>query len=541
MHKSYLIERIRWVAVVLSCLSLFQNLHSAGLSELRLKYRGDASEQTFSFDEHQGRIVVLDFFAYWCAPCLKASPLIEEGIAEYYSSKNGNPQGVPVDVIAVNVETSNSKRTDLFIRRTGLKKIIDDFDGLLLAEFEAESIPLIVVLDGTRPESGFSVVYQKSGFEGVPQLRSVIDSIGASPEDSENALESSLDERDAGVVSGSGLMEGKFQAAGEALMSDDFQLTQWDLTYGHAYGKTEWDVGFGLQAFALEMRSPDPFFTPGHKDAERVRAQFRISRELNDQLTLRGQMGYYDGFQSHRAFWLHEYYKQIGDLPFFGGYPDVDPRGFQLASQIRWEYLPASGYLEAGYGFFRDHIAPSAEFERVTVLGLDRIDSHMLRLATENVLNSRMRSLFELRLTDTTDRQVRWSAQGSLNTAITDQTVLRTQAGWTKENPTFDAWFAGITLEQDLGPSWMVSLFARYYHDTGEIQNSLTSSNAPPGLDTYHVGLGVRWVGEKSSLRLSAGPYWTRYENADVEAPFFEDLYQSRNWGLFQAAFDMKF
>ena len=126
MHKSYLIERIRWVAVVLSCLSLFQNLHSAGLSELRLKYRGDASEQTFSFDEHQGRIVVLDFFAYWCAPCLKTSPLIEEGIAEYYSSKNGNPQGVPVDVIAVNVETSNSKSTDLFIRRTGLKKIIDD-------------------------------------------------------------------------------------------------------------------------------------------------------------------------------------------------------------------------------------------------------------------------------------------------------------------------------------------------------------------------------------------------------------------------------
>ncbi len=526
--------------VLLGGLMFSLRASSGDISSLSLPFRGDNAE-AFSLNQYQDRILVLDFFAYWCAPCLRASPLIEEGIADYYHAQNGNKYGIPVEVIAVNIEASNPRRTDLFIRRTGLKKVIDDFDGKLLEEFQAESIPLIVVLDGTGSDSGFRVVYKNSGFEGVPQLRAVIDSVGAKKSDNQDQSDAAVNDQELRVEAPSVMIERKFETAGEALLSDDYQLTTWNLTYGHSYEKTQLDLGLGLQTYAIEMRSPDPFFTPVQAHEDQIRAQFRVSREVSDEITLRGQFGYYDGNQSHRTFWLQEYYKQIGSLPFFGGYPDVDPRGYQLGSQIRWEYLPASGFLEAGYGYFRDHIAPSAEFERVTILGLDRIDTHMLRLASENVLNSRTRSLFEVRLTDTSARQLRWSTQSSLNVAITDQTVLRTQFGWTKENPSFDAGFAGITLEQDLGPSWMLSLFARYYQDTGEIQNSLTSSNAPPGLKTYHVGTGFRWIGERSSLRVSAGPYWTRYDDADVEAPFFEDLYQSRNWGLFQAAFDMRF
>ena len=224
----------------------------------------------------------------------------------------------------------------------------------------------------------------------------------------------------------------------------------------------------------------------------RVLGQLRLSQQLNDELTLRLQGGYYEGFQSYRSLWLHEYYKQIGNLPIFAGYPDVDPRGFQWNTQARWEYLPSSGYMEASIGFNRDHIAPSAEFERITVLGRDRIHSIVYRIATENVLTKRLRSMMEVMLTDTTDRQLRWSTQGSLNAALAETWVARLQAGASMENPSFDAWFTGITLEHDLNDAWLVSVFGRFYHDTGEIQNSLPSSNAPPGLTSYHLGVGVR-------------------------------------------------
>ena len=118
---------------------------------------------------------------------------------------------------------------------------------------------------------------------------------------------------------------------------------------------------------------------------------------------------------------------------------------------------------------------------------------------------------------------------------------MRLQAGAATENPSFDSWFTGLTVEHDLNDSWLISVFGRFYHDTGEIQNSLPASNAPPGLNSYQLGMGLRWIGETSSVRISAGPYWTRYEASNIAAPFFEDIYQNRNWGFFQAAFDLKF
>ena len=110
-----------------------------------------------------------------------------------------------------------------------------------------------------------------------------------------------------------------------------------------------------------------------------------------------------------------------------------------------------------------------------------------------------------------------------------------------KENPQFEALFVGMTLEHEFSPSWLGSVFGRYYHDTGEIQNSLPASNAPPGLDSYQVGIGLRWIGERSSIKLSGGPYFTRYEKADIEAPFFEDLYRSRDWAMVQVAYSLSF
>jgi len=545
---------LRFILVAVCLVSLLSTgpVHSATPgSRLRQKVALDFSNlnlpellpspgKTFSFEQYQEKIVVLDFFAYWCAPCARTSPILEKEIAAYYASKNGNPHGIPVDLVAVNVESANPRRTDMFIRRAGLAHVIQDLEGQLLEQFDSQGIPLIVVLDGTSSESGFVIRYQHAGFEGVEQLRSVIDAIGEKPHT--DATLSAETPNDPEFDSKRNLLtEHTFETAGEALLTDDYQLTQWNMRYGHTYGRTEWDAGLMIQTFDLDMRSPDPFFTSMNVRNERILGQLRASQQINDDLTLRLQGGYYEGFQSYRALWLHEYYKQIGNLPIFAGYPEIDPRGYQLSTQARWEYLPGSGYLETGAGFYRDHIAPSAEFERITILGRDRIDSIIYRVATENVLTKRLRSLLELQLTDTTDRQLRWSLQGSLNAALSETWVMRWQTGAATENPSFNSWFTGLTLEHDLNDSWLLSFFGRFYEDTGEIQNSLPSSNAPPGLKSYHLGLGLRWIGEKSSVRVSAGPYWTRYEEANIAAPFFEDIYQNRNWGLFQAAFDMKF
>lgn len=331
------------------------------------------------------------------------------------------------------------------------------------------------------------------------------------------------------------------ETSGEWLFSDDFQIGQWAFQYGHDYEKTEWDLGLIYNHYELDLTSPDPFFEAISTSANRILAQANITRSLNPKLTWQGIAGYYEGFQNYRALWIHEYYHQIGSLPFFEEYPEISPRGYQIGTQFRFEYLPSSAYLEATFGYYKDWIAPSAEFERETLLGRSVIDSFSYRLASENILSPRLRSLFEFQLTHTAARQRRYGVQQSINFAISERWVLRSIGGWVSENPGFESYFFGTTAEIGFGENWLLSGFARYYHDTGEIQNSLPATNAPPGLESIFVGLGLRWIGIKSSAGLTIGPYFTRYEKTNIEAPFFEDLYQSRDWMMLQLAYALRF
>lgn len=334
----------------------------------------------------------------------------------------------------------------------------------------------------------------------------------------------------------------------EGLFTSDFQVTQYTLQYGHDYEATQWDFGLTYDKYRIDVRSPDVFFKQEiSSDAERKMAQLNLTHSLNNRVVWQGQTSYYDGFQNFRMLWLRDYYQEVYSI---AGYPDISPRGYQLGTQLRWEYLPASGYLEANFSYYKDWIAPSAEDGPDGLeLGRGVIDSFAYRLASENVLSPRLRSLLEIQMTDTMAREKRWGVQGSLNAALGESLVLRAQGGWVTENPAseverskkFKAGFAAATLEYNWTDTWLVSVFGRYYCDEGEFQNSLPASNASPKLKSYQVGLGTRWVGEKASVKITAGPYFTRYKAVDNDTRFFEDLYKSRDWAAVQFAFSMQF
>ncbi len=354
--------------------------------------------------------------------------------------------------------------------------------------------------------------------------------------------------------------EQNLNISAEGLFTSDFQVTQYTLQYGHDYEDTQWDFGLTYDKYRIDVRSPrDPLFqweieqrlgkgaNKIPSDAERKMAQLNLTHSLSDRVVWQGQTSYYDGFQNFRMLWLHDYYREVYSID---GYPNISPHGYQLGTQLRWEYLPASGYLEANFSYYQDWIAPSAELGPEGLeLGRKVIDSFAYRLASENVLSPRLRSLLEIQMTDTMAREKRWGVQSSLNAALGESLVLRAQGGWVAEDPAseaeiseeFKAFFVGATLECNWTDAWLVSVFGRYYHDEGEFQNSLPASNAPPGLDSYQVGLGTRWVGKRASVKVIAGPYFTRYEAVDDDAPFFEDLYKSRDWAAVQFAFSIQF
>jgi thiol-disulfide isomerase/thioredoxin len=501
------------------------------------------STERVKLSDFAGQIVVLDFFAYWCAPCRRASEEIETGIQTYYESKRGNPQGAPVRVVAVNIEADNPAKTAEFIKKVGAKFVANDTDAALLEKLGGAGTPFLVILDGTRgskesPE--FQIVYKRAGFEGTKKLRQVIDAIKpAYTAEKKSARRGSDTERATGPP-----LAPEGGVAFEALLSSDVQLTTVDFNYGQQKGGTEWNLSYIHNTYGVDYEPYRPFDFLGF--AERLDENYHagqalLRQKVHDPLSLSVSGGAYDGFTDYRSLWLANYYQQ--QFSFVPGYENPDPQGFNAAAGLRWEYQPTTGFVEANFLYAYDQIAPGYELDAaagVAMHGRDILHTYAPSLMFENILTLRVRTLNEFQLTLTSGREIRYTYRNSINVALGERWVWRAVGGYTHEEPTLRAWHVGSTLEFELAPRWLVNASGLYYHDTGEIENSLFISTAAPGLETWQAGLGLRYAGEHSSFHLAVAPVWSEYESVEVGTRPFANLYRDRTWLSLQAAWSFE-
>ncbi len=105
-----------------------------------------------------GKIVVLDFWATWCAPCVESMPVLSE-ICGKYAAKN-------VVLFAVNTGESGETATK-FVKEQGWKtKILFDPDGKVADAFEVDAIPQTVIIG---PRGTIQSVHV--GYDGEDALR----------------------------------------------------------------------------------------------------------------------------------------------------------------------------------------------------------------------------------------------------------------------------------------------------------------------------------------------------------------------------------
>ncbi|MGD9854602.1 MAG: TlpA family protein disulfide reductase [Planctomycetaceae bacterium] len=115
----------------------------------------------FKLSEQKGRIVVLDFWATWCGPCMQTMPLLEEALREFDPSQ--------VRFLSVNLE-ERADHVQGVLERHGLKLTVAlDIDGVSARRYEANAIPQLVIVD----QAGLVArLYVGGGPNVVDQLKS---------------------------------------------------------------------------------------------------------------------------------------------------------------------------------------------------------------------------------------------------------------------------------------------------------------------------------------------------------------------------------
>lgn len=99
----------------------------------------DLSGDNFQLAEHRGEIIVLDFWATWCSPCLQTMPLVDEIVSEFPDQK--------VQLFAVNMEEQPAEIKSTLERHMLDVPVILDIDGVAAARYSVTSIPQTVVID----------------------------------------------------------------------------------------------------------------------------------------------------------------------------------------------------------------------------------------------------------------------------------------------------------------------------------------------------------------------------------------------------------
>jgi len=96
---------------------------------------------TVSLAQYRGKVVYLDFWASWCAPCLKAIPEIEAMRKELAGEKG-------FQIVAVNLDQDTKKALRFLAKHPIGYPSASDPKGRLPKQFGVDTMPTSYVIDG---------------------------------------------------------------------------------------------------------------------------------------------------------------------------------------------------------------------------------------------------------------------------------------------------------------------------------------------------------------------------------------------------------
>lgn len=112
-----------------------------GIASASSPFSSSRAASDFNLERYRGKVVVLDFWASWCAPCRQSFPWLNDMQSKY------GPQGLVI--IGINVDRERAD-ADTFLRAVPAKfELAFDPTGALAAQYEIPGMPSSFVVDRT--------------------------------------------------------------------------------------------------------------------------------------------------------------------------------------------------------------------------------------------------------------------------------------------------------------------------------------------------------------------------------------------------------
>jgi peroxiredoxin len=122
--------------------------------------------KSFRLSEQKGRVLVLDFWATWCGPCIQSMPEVERVTREF--AAHG------VRLVAVNLQESPKPIKAMLERQKLDLTVALDRDGSVAGKYGASAIPQTVVID---KDGNVARVFVGAGTHLADQLREALKAV----------------------------------------------------------------------------------------------------------------------------------------------------------------------------------------------------------------------------------------------------------------------------------------------------------------------------------------------------------------------------